>query len=390
LPVIYILVLGIFFTEDSTYTKVMHYDQDTETKGWMVLLILVYNMMGASQVVPIYMFVKILYSAFLFLHGWNQFITYLQRGDYGVVRLLQDLFRLNVMAVLLCLCMNRPYQFYEFIPLISFWTFIVYVSLSIPPRITWTTCETNSLNYLYLILKLVGIFSFTTILYISEVFFEKVFVTRPWKALFVTTDDDIRDWWMRWKIDRYSMPSGMVLALAYHLGRKYKILEDDNHGNLFSTRISLSAILFSLLGIAGYGVFSVLCRNQLECVEIHSYVTFIPITSYILLRNVSGMLRTRFSAFFSWFGQIWVELLVGQYHIWQGADGHGVLVLVPAYPVGNVLLTALVFACAAHEVRKCTDVLLPYAVPEDWRKALRNMCLFLLVLVPIGINDGMF
>lgn len=87
--------------------------------GWMVLLILVYNMMGASQVVPIYMFVKILYSAFLFLHGWNQFIAYLQRGDYGVVRFLQDLFRLNVMAVLLCLCMNRPYQFYEFVSSIS-------------------------------------------------------------------------------------------------------------------------------------------------------------------------------------------------------------------------------------------------------------------------------
>lgn len=83
--------------------------------GWMVLLILVYNMMGASQVVPIYMFVKILYSAFLFLHGWGQFITYLQRGDYGVVRFLQDMFRLNVMAILLCLCMNRPYQFYEFV-----------------------------------------------------------------------------------------------------------------------------------------------------------------------------------------------------------------------------------------------------------------------------------
>lgn len=32
LPVIYILVLGIFFTEDSL-TKVLHYDQDNETKG---------------------------------------------------------------------------------------------------------------------------------------------------------------------------------------------------------------------------------------------------------------------------------------------------------------------------------------------------------------------
>lgn len=117
------------------------------------------------------------------------------------------------------------------------------------------------------------------VLLFMQVFFEKVFVTRPWKALFVTTDDDIRDWWTRWKIDRYSMPCGMVLALAYHLGRKYKILEDDNHGNLFSTKFSLSTVLFSILGIVGYGVFSLMCRNQLECVEIHSYVTFIPVST---------------------------------------------------------------------------------------------------------------
>jgi len=72
------------------------------------------------------------------------------------------------------------------------------------------------------------------------------------------------------------------------------------------------------------------------------------------------------------------------------ADGHGVLVLVPAYPVGNVLLTAFIFACLAHEIHKCTDILLPYAVPEDWRKAIRNMFIFLLILIPIGYQDGMF
>jgi len=86
----------------------------------MVLTILVYNMMGASQVLPIYLFVKTLYSALLFLHGWNQFLSYLQRGDFGLVKCLQDLFRLNVMAILLCVSMNRPYQFYEFVTTQSF------------------------------------------------------------------------------------------------------------------------------------------------------------------------------------------------------------------------------------------------------------------------------
>lgn len=38
---------------------------------------------------------------------------------------------------------------------------------------------------------------------LPQVFFEKIFVMRPWKALFVTTDDDIHEWWFRWQLDRY-------------------------------------------------------------------------------------------------------------------------------------------------------------------------------------------
>jgi len=58
--------------------------------------------------------------------------------------------------------------------------------------------------------------------------------------------------------------------------------------------------------------------------------------------------------------------------------------------VGNVLLTAFVFACTAHEIHRCTETLLPFAVPEDWRKTLRNVFVFLLILIPIGVSDGMF
>ena len=46
-----------------------------------------------------------------------------------------------------------------------------------------------------------------TILYMSEVFFEKVFLTRPFKALFVTSDDSVHEWWFRWQLDRYRWAS---------------------------------------------------------------------------------------------------------------------------------------------------------------------------------------
>ena len=64
----------------------------------------------------------------------------------------------------------------------------------------------------------------------------------------------------------------------------------------------------------------------------------VQIVSYIILRNVSGMLRTRYSSFFAWFGHISLELFISQYHIWLAADTHGVLVLLPGYPVLNLSL----------------------------------------------------
>ena len=61
----------------------------------------------------------------------------------------------------------------------------------------------NSSHYFYVILKIITLFSIVSLLYTSEVFFENIFLIRPWKALFVTTDDSIQEWWFRWKIDRY-------------------------------------------------------------------------------------------------------------------------------------------------------------------------------------------
>lgn len=390
LPIGYVTVLGLFFTEDSKYTKVLHRDQLNEWKGWMQLVILVYHITGASRILPINMHIKVLISSYLFLLGYEQFCCVWQRGDIGIVSFFRVLFQLNFMTVTLCLCMNRPYQFYYFVPLLSFWYLMTYCFLAFPPHITAQTSENNLMQYFYLLIKFIVFFSVITILFMSEVFFEKVFVTRPWKALFVTTDDDIREWWFRWKLDRYTVIYGMSFSVILILAQKYNIYDDNNHNNLFSRGWALTGILLAIAGIGCYVSITFLCSNELECSEIHSYIVFIPIVGYIVLRNISGVLRTRYSSLFAWFGEISLELFISQYHIWLAADTHGVLVLIPGYPVLNVMITSFIFVCASHEVHRLTKVLLPYAVPVDWKCVLRNFILFLAILVPIGINDGMF
>ncbi|KAK5640441.1 hypothetical protein RI129_011252 [Pyrocoelia pectoralis] len=390
LPIGYVCALGLFFTEDSKFTKVLHTDQIDEWKGWMQLVILVYHVTGASQILSINMHMKVLISAYLFLLGYQQFCYVWQRADVGMVNFFKVLFQFNFMTVTLCLCMNRPYQFYFFVPLLSFWFMMCYGVLALPPHITAQTTENNVIQYFYLVIKFICLFTVITILFMSEVFFEKIFVTRPWKALFVTTDDDIHEWWYRWKLDRYSVMYGMLFAVIHLLAQRYNIFDDNNHNNLFSRGIALSSTLAGIIGIGSYVTFTFLCGNEFDCIEIHSYIVFIPIVSYIVLRNISGMLRTRYSSFFAWFGNISLELFISQYHIWLAADTHGVLVLIPGYPVLNVIITSFIFVCCSHEVHRLTKVLLPYAVPSDWRPLLRNVILFLAILVPIGINDGMF
>lgn len=393
LPIGYVTVLGLFFTEDSKFTKVLHRDQLNEWKGWMQLVILVYHMTGADRILPINMHIKVLISTYLFLLGYEQFCVVWQRiSDISIVSFFRVLFQLNFMTVTLCLCMNRPYQFYYFVPLLSFWYLMIYCFLAFPPHITVQSFNDNNLiQYFYLLIKFIVLFIIITILFMSEVFFEKIFVTRPWKALFVTTDDDIHEWWFRWKLDRYSIMYGMTFAVILQLAQRYNIFDDNNHSNLFSRGIALSATLVAVIGIGCYvTVVTFLCRNELECNEIHSYIVFIPIVSYAILRNISGVMRTRYSSLFAWFGEISLELFISQYHIWLAADTHGVLVLVPGYPVLNVICTSFIYVCASHEVHRLTKVLLPYAVPADWKSVLKNFILFLAVLVPIGINDGMF
>ena len=83
------------------------------------------------------------------------------------------------------------------------------------------------------------------------------------------------------------------------------------------------------------------------------------------------------------------QLFIAQYHIWLAADTHGLLVLVPSYPVLNVILISFIFVCAAHEIHALTGILTKYIVPSDWKALLRNIICFIAILLPIAITHGM-
>ncbi|TMS18699.1 N-acetylneuraminate 9-O-acetyltransferase [Larimichthys crocea] len=92
IPLIYIFVLGVFYSENSKETKLLNREQTDEWKGWMQLVILIYHISGASAFIPVYMHVRVLVAAYLFQTGYGHFSFFWLKGDFGLYRVCQGFF----------------------------------------------------------------------------------------------------------------------------------------------------------------------------------------------------------------------------------------------------------------------------------------------------------
>lgn len=150
-------------------------------------------MTGAKHQLPIYNHILILAAAYLFISGYGHFTYLWYRNDAGFIRclqvnipmpnilfyrekwnlkycfLFQVLFRINFLTAVLCFCMNRPYQFYYFVPVVTFWFLLFYLVFVFPPRVTASSSESRPVQYAYVLMKIVFLFISISILYMSQV-----------------------------------------------------------------------------------------------------------------------------------------------------------------------------------------------------------------------------
>ena len=91
-----------------------------------------YHITGASAHVPVYMHIRLLVAAYLFQTGYGHTCYAFFKADYSFSRIMKVMFRLSFLTTPLCWVMNRPYQFYYFVPLCAFWFTLYYCWLWIP------------------------------------------------------------------------------------------------------------------------------------------------------------------------------------------------------------------------------------------------------------------
>ncbi|KAI2652834.1 N-acetylneuraminate 9-O-acetyltransferase [Labeo rohita] len=364
IPLIYIFVLGIFYSENSKEAKLLNREQTDEWKGWMQLVILIYHISGASAFIPVYMHVRVLVAAYLFQTGYGHFSFFWLKGDFGLYRVCQVLFRLNFLVVVLCLVMDRPYQFYYFVPLVTFWFAVIYATMALWPQILQKQANGSAFWNLALLLKLLGLLLFICFFAYSQELFEAIFSLWPVSKLF-ELQGSIHEWWFRWKLDRFAVINGMLFAFIYLLLlQKCQLLSEGKGEPLFSNKIS-------------------------NCLLFVSVVSFM-ILAFILIRNIPGYARSLYSSFFAWFGKISLELFICQYHIWLAADTKGILVLIPGNPTLNIIVSTFIFVCVAHEISQITNDLAQVAIPKESGPLLKRLLgagAFLVLVLILSRNE---
>lgn len=282
-------------------------DQTDEWKGWMQAAILIYHWTGASKALPVYIIIRLMVAAYLFQAGYGHTVYFLTKQDFSLRRVAAVLLRLNMLSCALPYVMNTNYMLYYFAPLVSFWFAVIYITLAIGSnqndtiRIVAAKIIVSAAIVAYLL-------SSTNLT--TWIFFVlgRVFLIK-W---------DVGEWQFRVSLDIFIVYVGMLSGAASVRTQSWNGLLARNWW----------PGLVGLVALAGYGfLVMALFTTKREYNQWHAYISFVPIISFLAMRNVTGWARGYHSKVFAWLGRCSLETFTLQFHLLLASDTKGILLL---------------------------------------------------------------
>ncbi|GLC37059.1 hypothetical protein PLESTB_001396100 [Pleodorina starrii] len=335
--------------------------QTEEWKGWMQVLFLLYHYFEAREV---YNAIRIFIAAYVWMTGFGNFSYYYKTGDFCIGRFVQMLWRLNFLVFFACVVLRNSYMLYYICPMHTIFTVFVYGALAIAPQLN------NHHGWLLVKILLCAAFIFVT-WDIKPVFYV---LWSPLKFLLGysdprnPTDDVLHEWYFRSGLDRYIWVYGMLCALMHPKASSLLKRIDDLPA---LRRHTVRALVLAACGVAGYVYYiTIYVRPKYEYNQVHPYTSWIPITLWIIVRNMTPGLRTFSLRLYGWLGCITLETYISQFHIWMKTDvpdgqPRSLLVLLPGYPLLNFAAVTALYVLVSHRLFDLTNSLKSVAVPHS-------------------------
>ncbi|KAH8053867.1 N-acetylneuraminate 7-O(or 9-O)-acetyltransferase [Aureococcus anophagefferens] len=288
-------------------------EQTEEWKGWMQLMFLLYHYFAQGQ---LYNAIRIYIAGYVWMTGYGNFLYYRKSGDFSAVRMCQTIFRLNFFVVVVCVALRNEYMLYYIAPMHTLFTLFVWLALRVAKDRSGDDAVAAG--------KIVATLAATALLYDVEPVFKAAFGWRPLRDL-VAFHDPLHQ--VQRRAPRVALPQrprpriwifGMACALGLpYLERRLGALAALDDG---ARRVAAhGAAACVALAPAVAWVALVFLKDKYAYNALHPYTSWVPVACYIVLRNLTPGLRSKYLHLHVRQGH--AETYILQFHIWMKTTG---------------------------------------------------------------------
>lgn len=375
--VIIVFFLYAFYTIKPNHDlALLGREQTEEWKGWMQFIFLLYHYFHAEEV---YNSVRVMITCYVWMTGFGNFSFFFMKQDFGWLRVVQMLWRLNFSVLLLMWTHGNTYILYYICPMHTFYFLMVYATMYV--FASWN----HSKWAIRFKLLAVGVLIYL-IWDVDSGLFDILFGFLGTKSVIGASRGSVWEYYFRTSLDHWSSYLGMIFALNFPLAEQFFVKAK-------GFPLVVAACLMGVLTVYWFGAFYM--KDKLAYNLTHSYSAIIPLTSYIFFRNITPWMRGWVSMSLHDMGKTTLETYLLQHHIWLTSNAKTLLTLVPGHPWINFALATMLFFTVSKELYRITMSLRGMLLPEDKTDSFRNcigmsvvMGLLYLVALAINVHQG--
>ena len=301
---------GIYTLHPIQDLSLLSREQTEEWKGWMQFVFLLYHYFHAEEV---YNSVRVMITCYVWMTGFGNFSFFFIKQDFGWLRVVQMLWRLNFSVLLLMWTHGNTWILYYICPMHTFYFLMVYATMYVYSSSNYTKWGIR--------FKLLAVgFIIFMIWDVNHGIFDIIFSFLGTDKVIGAGQGSVWEYYFRTSLDHYSSFLGMIFAVNFPLAEQY--FQKAKGPSLWVAGILMA-------GATVWWYMRYYCLEKMQYNLYHAYTAIVPLTSYIFFRNITPFVRSSVSMSFHDLGKTTLETYLLQHHIWLTSNAKTLLTIVP-------------------------------------------------------------